>query len=275
MQDIEDLHLLACQKQQNNYIDPSTGLRVFTAHYLLQRGKCCGCGCRHCPYKPNSKYKQPSSVVLHGDLDSVDENVDLLFFSGGKDSYLAFKEMTRIATRQVLLVTTYDAATKVVAHQGVTIDEITSQARALRVVLIGVPIGFGGYEKAIRRMIKRLEDHGIVIQRIAFGDLHLQHIREWREKHLADLAELYFPIWGLPYPKLLAELEKHKVIVRVTAVEDGLSGVKVGDIFDRHFVSRLDAGVDGFGERGEFHTRVHIPEEVNTPAERFWRIFAL
>jgi len=27
------------------------GYLVFTEHFLLQRGKCCGSGCRHCPYR--------------------------------------------------------------------------------------------------------------------------------------------------------------------------------------------------------------------------------
>ncbi|MGZ3897582.1 MAG: DUF5522 domain-containing protein [Flavisolibacter sp.] len=27
------------------------GLLTFTAHYLLERGYCCGNGCRHCPYR--------------------------------------------------------------------------------------------------------------------------------------------------------------------------------------------------------------------------------
>ena len=26
------------------------GLLVFTEHYLLERGYCCGSGCLHCPY---------------------------------------------------------------------------------------------------------------------------------------------------------------------------------------------------------------------------------
>jgi|GEM_PF-431935 len=28
------------------------GFLVFTASYLIQRGWCCGNGCRHCPYEP-------------------------------------------------------------------------------------------------------------------------------------------------------------------------------------------------------------------------------
>ena len=40
------------------YFDPS-GYMVFTEKYLLERGYCCGNGCRHCPYEyqnvPESK----------------------------------------------------------------------------------------------------------------------------------------------------------------------------------------------------------------------------
>lgn len=28
------------------------GLLVYTAAYHLKRGRCCGSGCRHCPYEP-------------------------------------------------------------------------------------------------------------------------------------------------------------------------------------------------------------------------------
>jgi len=33
-----------------DYYINETGLYVFTAHYLLKRGYCCGNGCKHCPY---------------------------------------------------------------------------------------------------------------------------------------------------------------------------------------------------------------------------------
>jgi hypothetical protein len=29
------------------------GYRVFTESYHVRRGKCCGNGCRHCPYEPH------------------------------------------------------------------------------------------------------------------------------------------------------------------------------------------------------------------------------
>jgi len=35
---------------QDYYIE--NGYRVLTAHFLINRGYCCGNGCRHCPYHP-------------------------------------------------------------------------------------------------------------------------------------------------------------------------------------------------------------------------------
>ena len=43
-------HREAVQAGQPGYFDPGTGLFVMTAAYLRQRGWCCDCGCRHCPY---------------------------------------------------------------------------------------------------------------------------------------------------------------------------------------------------------------------------------
>ncbi|MCB0544684.1 MAG: hypothetical protein KDC70_14255 [Saprospiraceae bacterium] len=35
------------------------GYWVFTEHYLLERGHCCGSGCRHCPYRKKKKSAEP------------------------------------------------------------------------------------------------------------------------------------------------------------------------------------------------------------------------
>ncbi|XP_058890758.1 uncharacterized protein C1orf53 homolog isoform X3 [Acipenser ruthenus] len=44
---IIEIHEEACQAGQQTYVDPATGYLVFTRHAHLQRGKCCGCACRH------------------------------------------------------------------------------------------------------------------------------------------------------------------------------------------------------------------------------------
>jgi hypothetical protein len=41
----------AAQSTQNaGYLDPFTGLFVMTANHHMERGWCCGRGCRHCPF---------------------------------------------------------------------------------------------------------------------------------------------------------------------------------------------------------------------------------
>ncbi len=47
---IEERHLAAIRNGEATYEDPATGLRVMTAATLRARGRCCGSGCRHCPY---------------------------------------------------------------------------------------------------------------------------------------------------------------------------------------------------------------------------------
>jgi Family of unknown function (DUF5522) len=43
-------HDAALAADEPGYLDPITGLFVFTAAYLAARGTCCDSGCRHCPF---------------------------------------------------------------------------------------------------------------------------------------------------------------------------------------------------------------------------------
>eukprot|EP00310_Coccolithus_braarudii_P020479 CAMPEP_0183355016 /NCGR_PEP_ID=MMETSP0164_2-20130417/38873_1 /TAXON_ID=221442 /ORGANISM="Coccolithus pelagicus ssp braarudi, Strain PLY182g" /LENGTH=220 /DNA_ID=CAMNT_0025528013 /DNA_START=338 /DNA_END=1000 /DNA_ORIENTATION=+ len=53
------LHGAACARGYNQYVDPSTGYKVWTSHFLGKRS-CCGNKCRHCPWQhknvPKSKH---------------------------------------------------------------------------------------------------------------------------------------------------------------------------------------------------------------------------
>jgi hypothetical protein len=48
--DILAAHAMALDDGDAGYLDPVTGLFVLTAGFLVDRGTCCGRGCRHCPY---------------------------------------------------------------------------------------------------------------------------------------------------------------------------------------------------------------------------------
>lgn len=202
--------------------------------------------------------------MLNASLEDLPDQVDVLFWSGGKDSFCALRSLQTTSVRSPILLTTYNADSGIVAHQGVSIDDVKRQAKSMDIPLIGVPIAYGEYLQCVKNALNRLEDHGIEVKRLVFGDLHLRHIREWRDGNFGMLgAELYYPLWQVAYDELLDELEKADVVVRISAVDasfNGIHDVKAGDIFDRAFVKRLSHDVDAFGENGEFHTLVHVWE---------------
>ncbi len=50
-------------EDEDYYLDKN-GLLVFTEKYLLQRGTCCGNGCKHCPYNYINVTEPERSILL-------------------------------------------------------------------------------------------------------------------------------------------------------------------------------------------------------------------
>ncbi|MDE0357280.1 MAG: DUF5522 domain-containing protein [Gammaproteobacteria bacterium] len=260
------LHEEASSNGETFYLDPETGLAVFTEFGLRERGSCCWSGCRHCPYEAERVDGREGVAAVEPPLWLTPlrpgpEPVDVLFWSGGKDSFLAYRALLREGARPVVLLTTFDAASRTIAHQELRVELVVRQAEHLRVPLMGVPLHPGlAYEARIAEALTSIP----AITRCVFGDLHLEHIREWRTGAFRDLAEtrgasLHFPIWQVPYEVLMADLEASGVICEVSAVTDAaLGALAVGQRFDREAMMRLPDGVDRFGENGEFHTLVKV-----------------
>jgi hypothetical protein len=49
---IRDLDLLEDLDKQPPYYIDENGKTVLTSYYLRKQGKCCGSGCKNCPYTP-------------------------------------------------------------------------------------------------------------------------------------------------------------------------------------------------------------------------------
>ena len=270
-----DLHAAAMAQNQNFYHDPQTGFRVFTERGHKQRGTCCGCACRHCPFghervpqnKRAAKARVP--VLLHPESLGHPE-CDVLFWSGGKDSFLTLlylqKELRDIP-RDIVLLTTFDGSTRVVAHQEIPFETIVHQSQHLGCSLLAVPLYAGvDYLERIGTGLDQLAEH-ITVKRLVFGDLHLEHIRAWREESFASLPqaqdlELHFPLWGRSYQELLEAFGKSGAIATLSAVPEPRldETLQTGMRFTPEFVSQLPPGLDPFGENGEFHTCVSWPE---------------
>ena len=121
----------------------------------------------------------------------------VLFWSGGKDSFLALRKLLADESEpEIILLTTFDASERRVAHQDVDIASIVRQAEHLGLPLLGVPLDRASgeaYADSIAAGLDTIRRH-VAIERLCFGDLHLEHIRGWREEALSSLgADLHFP----------------------------------------------------------------------------------
>ncbi len=257
----------ASKNRQRTYVDPQSGYRVFTTYGLLQRKDCCGCGCRHCPFghrEVSDQYRQNirQNPWIEGDIKKG-EIVDVVSWSGGKDSYLAVRALQKENQKPILLMTTFDGITQKVAHQEVTLSMIRQQVQALQLPILLIPLYtqypyFTRIEQGLALLYQKYKIH-----RLVFGDLHLEHIRSWREEQFNVLKKeynftLHFPLWKFAYNKLMRELENAKVRCTISAIADQSCKniLQVGDIFDENLMEKLPQNVDKFGECGEFHTYV-------------------
>ena len=91
---------------------------------------------------------------------------------------------------------------------------------------------------------------------MAFGDLFLADIKEYREAKLSGTGITpLFPIWLTPTDKLAREMITSGLRAVVTCVDPKqLPASFAGREFNEEFLSSLPADVDPCGERGEFHT---------------------
>jgi ATP-binding cassette subfamily B (MDR/TAP) protein 1 len=189
----------------------------------------------------------------------------VLFWSGGKDSYLALRALQRADARPVVLLTTFEDRSELVAHQRVLLSQIRDQATALGLPIVFVPLYAGPTYTERLALALDLLARRRPIRRLAFGDLHLEHIRDWRVTHLTPLATqhgatLHLPLWKVDYDTLAADLASAPVRCTISAVDTDRLGttVAVGDTYDAALRARLPGGVDAFGENGEFHTLVQF-----------------
>lgn len=284
------LHDLACQQGELTYTDPETGYSVFTRLAHEKRGKCCGSGCRHCPYShanvknKAAKIQQPSVLYQPNEDGSstmfsinTNEKIKVLFFSGGKDSFLTIRALAKSYQQDgpfgLILMTTFDATSRVIAHQDVGIDQVIKQASHLDITLVGIPLRRASGESYTDRIRYGLDViNGFIppkshVSSLVFGDLHLSHVKEWRDNILAQLDyKLEYPLWKKTYSDLLQDLEASKVPCKVsgTTVE---KEVPLGTPFDRNLYERLvGSEIDGFGECGEFHSLAMVWEVPRSTA---------
>ncbi|HEX3697599.1 MAG TPA: ATP-binding protein [Polyangia bacterium] len=183
----------------------------------------------------------------------------LLAWSSGKDSAWSLHVLRQQAEVEVVgLLTTIDQAADRVAMHAVRTELLLAQAAAAGLPLWPVPVPWpcsnAAYESGMAQAMARARDAGITA--IAFGDLFLQDIRQYREGRLrgSGLTPL-FPLWGMATDALAAAMVREKLQARLTCIDPTkLDPTFVGREFDAALLADLPASVDPCGEHGEFHT---------------------
>lgn len=185
----------------------------------------------------------------------------LLAWSSGKDSAWALHVLRQQAEVKVAgLLTTFNEAFDRVAMHAVPRELVEAQAAAAGLPLWSVPIPWpcsnDEYEARMRTAVSAARERGIT--HIAFGDLFLEDVRDYRIKLLAGSGiEPIFPIWCSPAQTsdLARQMLEAGLETVLTCVDPKQLDPKfVGRRFDEQLLAELPPEVDPCGERGEFHT---------------------
>ena len=263
----EELNRLACESGHDTYTDPQSGYQVLTSDALRRQGKCCGNSCRHCPYghinvetDQNPMLEITKPVLMN--WAPIEGDVDILFWSGGKDSFLTLMHLLE-EKRNPILLTSFGAYTGRVSIQDIHIKNIAKQAEFFKLPICMVPLYPNtDYKTSIVEALQMIQDRTCIsIEGLVFGDLHLKDIRQWRVDTWPGY-EVSTPLFDVPYKELLERLWKYsnKMNLSITLstdikISNGI--LKTGTPYTPDLILDLEKeNIDVMLENGEGHTLV-------------------
>jgi uncharacterized protein (TIGR00290 family) len=186
----------------------------------------------------------------------------LLTWSGGKDSAMALYELRSSGAHGVLaLLTTVTEEYDRVSMHGVQTGLLERQAESLGLPVDRIYIRAGAsneeYEARMRDKLAYYQARGA--SSVAFGDIFLEDLRQYREENLARVGmKGLFPLWGRDTSELAHSFIDLGFKAVITCVDSNvLDRAFVGRDFDDQFLAELPPAVDPCGENGEFHSFVY------------------
>jgi uncharacterized protein (TIGR00290 family) len=187
----------------------------------------------------------------------------ILSWSGGKDSALALARLREMPDVEVVgLMTTVTAGYGRISIHGVRRTLLHAQGAALGLPVHEVTLqpqsSNEAYERATADALATVRDRTPDIRRLAFGDIFLEDVRQYRENLVGGLGfGSVFPLWGEPSAALADEVIGRGFAARLVCVDtQQLAASFAGRAYDAALLAELPDGVDPCGERGEFHTFV-------------------
>jgi uncharacterized protein (TIGR00290 family) len=196
----------------------------------------------------------------------------LLSWSSGKDSVWALHLLRQQPGIEVAgLLTSFNSAAGRVAMHAVRRALVDAQAGRTEIPQWSVdlpwPCSNAEYEERMRGVCQRAVAEGITA--VAFGDLFLRDIRDYRERQLQGTGlDPLFPVWEIPTAKLARDMIAAGVKAKITCVDPSqVDRAFAGREYDRALLDSLPPGVDPCGENGEFHTFVYDAPVFSRPIE--------
>jgi len=208
-------------------------------------------------------------------------------WSSGKDSAWALHALRQDPEIELLgLFTVVNKAYGRVSMHATRADLLNRQADALGLALqiINIPHPCRNEEcdAIMRSFVDRANESGI--ECMAFGDLFLKDVREYRENQLRDTGiQPIFPIWNLPTGVLAKQMLSAGVEAYISCVDPNkVPQTLAGRRWSEKLLNELPENIDPCGENGEFHTvivggpmfREPIPVHIGETVERGGFIFA-
>jgi uncharacterized protein (TIGR00290 family) len=185
----------------------------------------------------------------------------ILSWSGGKDSSMTLHEIYRSQDYEVsALLTTLTEGYDRISMHGVRRELLERQAVSLGLQLHEIYISRNAtndeYESKMMQALVSYQEAGI--NAIAFGDLFLEEVRQYRVNNLNKIGmNGLFPLWNKDTAKLIREFIDLGFKAIVTCVDPKLLDPSfVGEIIDDEFLRLLPSQADPCGENGEFHSFV-------------------
>lgn len=203
---------------------------------------------------------------------TTDRKPVALSWSGGKDGAMALHTLRESADYAVeLLLTTVDETTGLVPMHGIGGELLNGQAEQ-----VGCPIEIVElppmpsnevYEERMSEVFDELKADGV--DTVAFGDLFLEDVRDFRKKQVEEAGmRAVFPLWGTDTEALSRRFVDEGWRAVITCVDtERLDAEFAARAYDGRLLDDLPDGVDPCAENGEFHTFVWDGPEFLSPLE--------
>jgi uncharacterized protein (TIGR00290 family) len=187
----------------------------------------------------------------------------LLAWSGGKDAAWTLHVLRQQGEFEVVgLLSTITREYDRISMQGIRRDILHAQARAAELPVIEAMIPArcinDDYQQAMRQALEQANARWPDLRSMAFGDLFLQDIRDYRQQNLARVGwDLVTPLFGSDTPSLARQMIAGGLRAQLCCVDsEQLDARFAGRDFDEALLAELPPQVDACGENGEFHTCV-------------------